>query len=131
MTLVSTTTNQPPRQDWAAKTVFNLYFTDACTPNPYRVGVTDNDVMDKEQADYETGLSATVFPNPFTNEITLDMAGEGEAEIKLYNSIGKVVRTQAYSFGAVTLATDELKEGLYTLAVYQNGKRLVAKKVVK
>lgn len=72
-----------------------------------------------------------IYPNPFTNEITLDMEGEGEAEIRIFNATGRIVKTQSYNFGTAVLNTEDLKEGLHTLTVFQNGKRLIAKKVVK
>jgi hypothetical protein len=128
---VAKTTTSAPRQDWATKSIFNLYFTSSCNPSPLRKGLDEEDVMDKETADYETGLQANVYPNPFKEELVLEMEGSGDAEVKLYNAVGKVVRTLSYNFGKTTIATDNLKEGLYTLAVYQNGKRLIAKKVVK
>lgn len=129
---IAKTTNQSPRQDWAVKTVFNLYFIDNCTPSPMRKSSVDvEDVMDKETADYETGLQASVHPNPFQEELTLEMDGTGDAEVRIYNMNGKEVRTFSYAFGKITINTEDLKPGLYTLAVYQDGKRLVAKKVVK
>lgn len=120
-----------PRQDWAAKSVFNLYFMDGCTPSPLRRSVEENDVMDKETADYETGLQADVHPNPFAEELTLEMEGTGDAQVKIYNMNGKEIRNFGYSFGKTTINTEDLKPGMYTIAVYQDGKRLVAKKVVK
>lgn len=116
---------------WAYKSIFNLYYTDACTPSPYRKSLNEEDVMNKELADFETNLQADVYPNPFKDEITLEMEGTGDAEIKLYNGVGKVVKTLPYAFGKINIDTEGLKEGLYTLSVYQDGKRLTAKKIVK
>lgn len=67
-----------------------------------------------------TGTGAVIYPNPATSSITIEI-GEGTAgTLKLFNTSGTLVSTEALTQKANTLSTDQLPKGLYYLRLELN-----------
>jgi hypothetical protein len=56
-----------------------------------------------------TERDITVYPNPFTDELTIEANGN----ITIYNSIGQVVLTQELKNGTTMINTSDYPQGLY------------------
>lgn len=95
-----------------------LYLKVSCTDCAI-VGVED---MEKE--------NITVYPNPATNMVNVNLAGDKEAKVQMFNLVGQ----QVYNGTATNTASinvSNMKAGVYMLKVSQNGKVYTSKVVVK
>jgi hypothetical protein len=83
------------------------------------------------------GHVGKAFPNPFAEEVSVELNAQvaGTCELRLVNTLGQVVRRESKEvlagFGVMSIATDDLAGGVYTLAVSLNGRQISAQKVVK
>jgi len=93
------------------------------------VKVTCNDCAIVNVAEMEA-QNITVRPNPATNNITVNLAGEGQAHIQLFNLVGQLVYSETAT-SATTINVANLHSGVYMLKVSQNGKVYTSKVVVK
>ena len=60
------------------------------------------------------------FPNPFTNQVTIQLSENSEnIEVEIRDILGKVVYTNHYdgSRKSISLKTENLKKGIYILNV--------------
>ncbi|CAN5544646.1 hypothetical protein BH11BAC1_BH11BAC1_15350 [soil metagenome] len=75
---------------------------------------------------YREIISATFFPNPFHTKATLKFSTQNRIEfayLKIYNSIGLLVRVQCLDIGksgAINFTRDELSVGLYFYELLTN-----------
>jgi len=74
------------------------------------------------------GLAIVSYPNPFSTEtnILISLEKSGEVSLKLYNSLGKEVKSLIEGYRAsgkinVYLTSDELENGIYTAVLVANG----------
>ena len=76
----------------------------------------------------------TVFPNPFTNELTISNAQGSEknkaTEIKVYDVFGRIIYSQSFSSSNFKLKTTNWHQGIYFVEVLTNGNR-VMQKIIK
>lgn len=71
-----------------------------------------------------------VYPNPATDNIRVNLVGDGKAHIQLFNLLGQ----QMYSENATNTALIDVSNfdtGIYVLKVTQNGKIYTSKLIVK
>lgn len=71
---------------------------------------------------------ATVYPNPFTDNISIIIAEEETVSYKIYDIAGKELLSGVTN-SQVNVAT--LNQGLYTLWVYKNNELVSTQKIVK
>lgn len=71
-------------------------------------------------------------PNPFDNELTItSQNGLNNITIKMFNSIGQNIREIKNINGKkYSLQRENLPKGLYLIQLFENGKELVAKKLI-
>ncbi|MFW5831503.1 MAG: T9SS type A sorting domain-containing protein [Prolixibacteraceae bacterium] len=63
-------------------------------------------------------MPVTVYPNPFTSEITIDLGNfDEEVEAALYNAIGQIVRNFKLSDPVNHISLTECKPGVYYLII--------------
>lgn len=78
----------------------------------------------------ENGFSASVFPNPFMNELNVSLKDNEHAEIIIYDALSRKLLNQKFN-NSVSLNTGSLPKGIYLYEV-KNEKGLIGKgKVVK
>ncbi|MEG2070599.1 MAG: T9SS type A sorting domain-containing protein [Bacteroidales bacterium] len=73
----------------------------------------------------------TVRPNPASDNFVVELAGEGTAQIELYNLLGQNVYNESVNQTSATISVNGLKSGIYMLKVVQNNKVYTSKVVVK
>ncbi len=72
----------------------------------------------------------TVYPNPATSNITVNLIGDEKANIQLFNLVGQQVYSETATNSA-NINVSGLRSGVYMLKVTQNGKIYTSKVVVK
>jgi hypothetical protein len=72
----------------------------------------------------------TVYPNPATNNFTVNTGNDEKASIQLFNIVGQQVYSETFT-GSTTVNVANLHSGVYMLKVNQNGKVNTTKVVVK
>ena len=72
----------------------------------------------------------TVYPNPATNQFTVNTGNDEKANIQLFNIVGQQVYSETFT-GSTTVNVANLHSGVYMLKVNQNGKVNTTKVIVK
>jgi hypothetical protein len=72
----------------------------------------------------------TVYPNPATNNFTVNLGNDEKANIQLFNLVGQMVYNETIT-GSAKVNVANLHSGVYMLKVNQNGKVYTTKVVVK
>jgi uncharacterized repeat protein (TIGR01451 family) len=78
-------------------------------------------------------LTINYFPNPFNNQLTIDLKMEDfrNGELEIYDAVGRLVTTQTFENHALTINTRHLQNGLYFFTVKMNGEAAASGKIVK
>jgi hypothetical protein len=72
----------------------------------------------------------TIYPNPATNNFTVNLGNDEKANIQLYNIVGQQVYSETIN-GTAQVNVSNLKSGVYMLKINQNGKSYTTKVIVK
>lgn len=72
----------------------------------------------------------TVYPNPATNNFTVETGSDEKASIQLFNIVGQQVYSETFT-DKTTVNVANLHSGVYMLKVNQNGKVYTSKLIVK
>lgn len=72
----------------------------------------------------------TVYPNPATNNFTVNLGNDEKANIQLFNIVGQQVYSETIT-GSAQVNVANLHSGVYMLKVNQNGKVYTTKVVVR
>ncbi|MBR4913416.1 MAG: T9SS type A sorting domain-containing protein [Bacteroidales bacterium] len=72
----------------------------------------------------------TVYPNPATNNFTVNLGNDEKANIQLFNIVGQQVYSETFT-GSTNVSVANLHSGVYMLKINQNGKVYTTKVVVK
>jgi hypothetical protein len=72
----------------------------------------------------------TVYPNPATNNFTVNLGNDEKANIQLFNIVGQQVYSENIT-GSAQVNVANLHSGVYMLKINQNGKSYTTKVVVK
>jgi hypothetical protein len=75
--------------------------------------------------------SVEIFPNPVKDRINIRFAEAGEASVRLYDMMGRLVYSYASNAQAVVIPTQGLRQGVYTLVSIFGGKQQVNRVVVE
>jgi hypothetical protein len=80
----------------------------------------------------DNNLSIDVYPNPFTTEATIVISGllNATTELKIYDYIGKEIKSQRLENGVGKLDRSDLANGMYFIEISQQGKLLGKKKIL-
>lgn len=74
----------------------------------------------------------SVFPNPATNNVRVQLNADDAATVELYNMNGQLVRTVDHKGGAtINIDLADVAEGAYFLRVYQGGSVYTEKLIVE
>lgn len=78
-----------------------------------------------------TDTRVDVYPNPFTNEINIDISANDSAEIMLYDSSSKQILQQSFT-GHYTINAQHIAKGIYIYKVNSKSRTLISSgKLVK
>jgi hypothetical protein len=98
--------------------------------SPYGLGNPSDEpssgfIRERDDHDVSSGLSATAWPNPFSETLDVVLSGDtqGPLSLQLYNLSGQVVLNQQFEAAQeyYTLSTANLSPGFYMLRVEANG----------
>jgi len=92
-----------------------------------KVSCNDCEIVNVRE-DEKTNM--TVYPNPATNNFTVNMGNDEKASIQLFNIVGQQVYSETFT-GSTTVNVANLHSGVYMLKVNQNGKVNTTKVIVK
>ena len=108
--------------------VDNKDYSEANWTNIDSVNTFSNNCYDSLSIDDSTlEASVSIFPNPFTNYVTIDFNSNIELKhIEVYNILGQVVVTTKQT----TIQTENLQSGIYLIQI-KTDKGILTKKVIK
>ena len=92
-----------------------------------KVSCNDCEIVNVPELDK---TNPTVYPNPATNNFTVDLGNDEKANIQLFNIVGQQVYSETIT-GSTQVNVANLHSGVYMLKVNQNGKVYTTKVVVK
>ena len=72
----------------------------------------------------------TVYPNPATNNFTVNLGNDEKANIQLFNIVGQQVYSETFT-GSTNVSVANLHSGVYMLKINQSGKSYTTKVIVK
>ena len=75
--------------------------------------------------------SVEVFPNPAKDRINIRFAKVGEASVRMYDMMGRLVYSDASNAQAYVISTQKLSRGVYTLVTIVDSKQQVDRVVVE
>lgn len=75
-------------------------------------------------------FDVNIYPNPVTNNLSIDNNIGLEMNVMLMNIQGKVVYTNEFSGMSSTVDVSNLKAGVYLVQVYTESKNVVVERVV-
>lgn len=93
------------------------------TCSPYVLPVAINEVGPHK-------YQAKVYPNPFSNQVTIEIADYEQTTILLYNFLGQQVLQQTFP-NNTTINTEQLAEGIYIYELRNEAGTVKSGKVVK
>lgn len=73
---------------------------------------------------------ATMYPNPFDNEIKIDLKQETNVDLLLTDALGKVIFETKFKDKSFTISTDDFPPGYYIL-ILKTSNRTYSKSIVK
>lgn len=80
-------------------------YSDEC-----RITVSDNTLNNSQI--FDSAERPLVYPNPFSNELTIELISQGKVEVIVYDSIGRVLYASTAT-GNLIMSTSEWDKGLY------------------
>lgn len=75
-------------------------------------------------------VTLNIYPNPFVDELTIELCDSGTAKITQYNLYGQALFYKAIS-NTTTLSTDHLPDGMYFYAISQNQNLVKTGKMIR
>lgn len=75
--------------------------------------------------------NVTVYPNPATNQFTVNLDGAAHSQIQLFNLMGQLVHREESDQENVNINVRQLTSGVYMLKVTQDNKVYTSKVIVK
>jgi len=102
-------------------------FTTSFSNKQGRIIITNVNAID------QSNVSISIYPNPFNTEANLEISGltnSSIVELKLFDYLGKEVKSQQLENGTQKLDRGNLVSGMYFLEISQQGKLLGKKKII-
>jgi len=76
-------------------------------------------------------IEASLFPNPFEDELLVNIRLDADIEMRVYTAIGQLIYTVKPETEEMSIQTNDWHTGIYFVSFSANGKRLFSEKVVK
>lgn len=122
--------NQTSPGSWYTDGFYPAPLWNSYVQYPYMfIKVSCNDCAIMNVADVEKN-NPTVYPNPATNNFTVNLGNDEKANIQLFNIVGQQVYSETIT-GSAQVNVSNLKSGVYMLKINQNGNVTTTKVVVK
>jgi hypothetical protein len=74
--------------------------------------------------------NATIFPNPFSNQISLSGSEKEPTSISIYNLVGQEILQKTFS-NSISINTEQLNAGIYLFKLYNDNGGIKSGKIVK
>lgn len=68
-------------------------------------------------AEIKQELGVLIYPNPFTDQLTIQLEKESESRLQLFDLQGKKVLDKSLSVGEKTISVRDLEKGIYLLSI--------------
>lgn len=78
----------------------------------------------------EETANAVIYPNPFNNQLTVNMHAAGQYRLVILNALGQVVSEKSFNGGERTFDMSQLKSGWYVYRI-SGGTQTVSGKIIK
>lgn len=78
-----------------------------------------------------TNNDASIYPNPASNKLFVNLPSSGETSITLHNAVGQLVKQLQTHERSTSISVAELPAGLYHISIAQNGKRVTDKVLIE
>lgn len=75
-------------------------------------------------------VASSVFPVPFSNQLTFTVTNNTQTTLLLYNFIGQLVTQESFTH-STTITTERLTEGVYLYELYNDGGKICSGRLVK
>lgn len=115
---------------WYSKYLYPATIWNENTSYPdilFKISCSDCAIVDVPELEKN---NPTIYPNPATNNFTVDLGNDEKADIQLFNIVGQMVYSETIT-GTAQVNVANLHSGVYMLKVNQNGKTFTTKVVVK
>jgi len=100
------------------------------TSNPYWKVYLNSSITGGISESDKSFHDFSIYPNPFSNQLTLDFAENEELVISLYDFLGHLVRQEIIKKCA-TISTDQFAKGMYFYEIRNSERTLKTGKVLK
>jgi hypothetical protein len=98
-----------PSNSWANDTVYRVYIT----PDQNLLSVNEN----------TANGNVDIFPNPANDHVTIRVHDSGDVIVSMYDANGELIRNEKHSGRQdVNFYTDNLSNGIYSIAIITGGK---------
>lgn len=127
-----TWTTGPAHHTWVVSPAFTTLYVvkgsdGACSSESY---VVQNVSECAGLADAQNSL-LRVYPNPFSEQITVESAGSAPAELELTDLSGRIILNNVLDSSCKTFVTSSLTQGVYLLTIRRQGTGKEARIVIK
>ncbi|MGJ8665070.1 MAG: T9SS type A sorting domain-containing protein [Patiriisocius sp.] len=136
---MQTTNTCDTSQQTGFESSFFLTFDEFLTTDVFSIGVNQNEFLmesftgfglkfqDTVFLSIEDNLSSSVaiFPNPTSNNLSINTNGFSISEISIYTSKGRLIASEIYN--GQTIDVSSLNSGIYFLELFSEGKKTVKK----
>lgn len=93
-------------------------------------GFQQGDILEGEDVPTPE-IDATIFPNPFEDELLIDIKLDADIEMRVYNVLGQLVYNTIPQTEQMSIRTSDWHTGVYFVYFSAGGKRLFVEKVIK
>ncbi len=93
-----------------------------------------SDVVSVDLTNFQNLSNLKITPNPVQNgEVTLSLPETDfeEATLEIFNSVGKLIRTEVLNANQMDIQTSDLSKGMYLFSVKINGQTMTEKVVIR
>jgi hypothetical protein len=112
-----------------------LHTTPAVGTNYYRLKIVNDDGSFSYSSivpiDIENNSTATIYPNPATDNIVITLPNANKSVVNIYNSTGSLIKTTTVYSTTNTVDIHNLPSGTYFINVIENGTSVINKTFIK
>lgn len=105
-----------------------IVIVNSCESDPATVAVEVNAINEVQQTTKD--LAVTIYPNPVSDRLIIDMAGFDFKQVEMVNALGEIVLQEKISQHKMELNVNSLASGMYTL-VLRNEDVQFEEKIIK
>lgn len=114
-----------------ATTTYTVTADDGCSPTSAATVTVTVDPCTGIQSQTSENLTVNVFPNPFTNQTTIDLnTNYKNATLKIIDVLGKELKNINFSGKQVILEIEGLNKGIYFIQIVLEEKIVASKKII-